>query len=99
MVQGGILTVHPGSVNGGGEAPGGDSSLQQGAGKRSSGAPDLGSAAAAEQRTDREKGSRLGVFVSRGINRRRGAARGMEQAISHKRGMEQAEIIDTFGTY
>src|ERR1041384_8461095 len=59
MVQGGILTVHRGSIHGGGEAPGGDSSLQQGAGKRSSGAPDLGSAAATEQRRDREKGFRL----------------------------------------
>src|SRR3954463_9331977 len=56
MVQGGLLTVHPGSVHGGGEAPGGQSSLLQGAGKRSSGALDLGSAAAAEQRRDREKG-------------------------------------------
>ena len=56
MVQGGLLTVHPGSIHGGGEDPGGGSSLRQGAGKRSSGAPDLGSAAAAEQRRDREKG-------------------------------------------
>src|SRR4051812_39908608 len=55
MVQGGLLTVHPGSIHGGGEAPGGDSSLRQGAGKRSSGAPDLGNVAAAEQRRDREK--------------------------------------------
>src|SRR3954470_19268980 len=56
MVQGGLLTVHPGSIHGGGEAPGGGSSLRQGAGKRAPGAPDLGSAAAAEQRRDREKG-------------------------------------------
>ena len=56
MVQGGLLTVHPGSMHGGGEAPGSGSSLRQGAGKRSSGAPDLGSSAAAEQRSDREKG-------------------------------------------
>src|SRR3954462_4413492 len=56
MVQGGLLMVHPGSIHGGGEAPVGGSSLRQGAGKRSSGAPDLGSAAAAEQRRDREKG-------------------------------------------
>src|SRR3954463_9135127 len=76
MVQGGLLTVHPGSIHGGGEAPGGGSSLRQGAGKRSSGAPDLGSAAAEEQRRDRKKGSRLRVFASRGINRQRGAARG-----------------------
>src|SRR3954468_8047306 len=49
MVQGGLLTAHPGSVHGGGEAPGGQSSLRRGAGKRSSYAPNLGSAVAAEQ--------------------------------------------------
>src|SRR4051812_42977082 len=63
MVQGGLLMVHPGSIHGGGEAPGGGSSLRQGAGKRSSSAPDLGSTAAAEQRRDREKG-----FPSRGFH-------------------------------
>jgi hypothetical protein len=62
MVQGGLLTAHPGSVHGGGEAPGGDPSLRQGAGKRSPDAPDLGSAAAAEQRRDREKGFCLQGF-------------------------------------
>ena len=56
MVQGGLLTAHSGSTHGGGEAPGGDPSLRQGAGKKSPDAPDLGSAAAAEQRRDREKG-------------------------------------------
>ena len=56
MVQGGLLTTHPGSVHGGGEAPGGGYPLRQGAGKSSPDAPDLGSAAAAEQRRDREKG-------------------------------------------
>ena len=50
MVQGGLLTAHPRSVHGGGEAPGGDPSLRQGAGKGSSDALDLGSATAAEQR-------------------------------------------------
>ena len=50
MVQGGLLTAHPGSAHGGGEALGGQSSLRQGAGKGPDGAPDLGSAAAAEQR-------------------------------------------------
>ena len=49
MVQGGLLTAHPGSAHGGGEAPGGQSSLRQGAEKSSAGAPDLGSAATAEQ--------------------------------------------------
>src|ERR1044071_9340356 len=76
MVQGGLLTVHPGSIHGGGEAPGGGSSLRQGAGKRSSGTSDLGSATAVEQRRDREKG-----FPSRGFHVTRiiwanGAARG-----------------------
>ena len=49
MVQGGLLTAHPGSAHGGGEAPGGQSSLRQGAGKGSSGDPDLGIEAVAEQ--------------------------------------------------
>src|SRR3954466_9575976 len=52
MVQGRLLTAHPGSVHGGGEAPGGRSSLRKGVGKDPDGAPDLGSAAAAEQRRD-----------------------------------------------
>ena len=43
MVQGRLLTTHAGGVHGGGEAPGGDPPLQQGAGKSSPGAPDLGS--------------------------------------------------------
>ena len=49
MVQGGLLTAHPGSAHGGGEAPGDRSSLRQGAGIGSFGDPDLGIAAAAEQ--------------------------------------------------
>ena len=57
MVQGRILTAHPGSVHGGGESPGGRSSLRQGAGKGPDGAPDLGSAMAAEQRRVFEIGS------------------------------------------
>ena len=43
MVQGRLLTTHLGGVHGGGEAPGGDPPLRQGAGKSSPGAPDLGS--------------------------------------------------------
>src|SRR6187399_3585092 len=43
MVQGRLLTSHPGGVHGGGEAPGGVPPLRQGAGKSSPGAPDLGS--------------------------------------------------------
>ena len=48
MVQGGLLTAHPGSVHVDGEAPRGESSLWQGAGTASSGSPDLETAAAAE---------------------------------------------------
>src|ERR1041385_6856333 len=74
MVQGGLLTVHPGSIHGGGEAPGGDSSLRQGAEKRSSGAPDLGSATAAETRRDREKGFHPRGFPVRGNKERKGGS-------------------------
>src|SRR3954470_685883 len=76
MVQRKLLTSHPGSIHGGEETPGGGSSLRHGAGKKSAGAPDLGSAAAAEQRRDREKASLLEGFPRRRIYRRRGAARG-----------------------
>ena len=56
MVQGGLFTAHPGNAHGGGESPGGQSSLWQGVGIGSSGSPDLGIVAAAEQRGDSEKG-------------------------------------------
>src|SRR3954468_22072309 len=96
MVQGGLLTVHPRSIHGGGEATRGDSSLRQGVGKRSSGAPDLGSAAAAEQRRDREIGFRPRGFLvtgnkkakggsqrwARGSRRPPGAARGLAAWVS-----------------
>src|SRR6187399_3748981 len=82
MVQGGLLTTHPGSVHGGGEAPGGGSPLRQGAGKSSPDAPDLGSVAAAEQRRDREKGFRprgfrdeRNIYAKGGSQRRRGGPR------------------------
>ena len=55
MVQGRLLTAHPGGVHGDGGAPGGDSSLRQGVGKVSPGIPDL-ETAAAEQRGDWGKG-------------------------------------------
>ena len=55
MVQGGLLTSHPGSVHGDGEAPGGGSSLRQGAGIGSPGSPDLEKAATVEDRRGREK--------------------------------------------
>src|SRR3954468_22771858 len=55
LVQGGILTTHPGGVHGDGGAPGGDSSFRQGAGAMSPGSPNLETAAAAIQRGDLEK--------------------------------------------
>src|SRR6187401_361280 len=61
MVQGRLLTSHPGGVHGGGEAPGGDPPLRQGAGKSSPGAPDLGSGGGGET----EMRSRKRVPVSR----------------------------------
>ena len=78
MVQGRLLTSHPGGVHGGGEAPGGDPPLRQGAGKSSPGAPDLGSAAAAEQRLDRKKGSVLEGFGTRGVYMPKGVTRSGE---------------------
>ena len=82
MVQGGLLTAHPGSAHGGGEAPGGGSPLRQGAGKSSPDAPDLGSVAAAEQRRDREKRFRprgfrdeRNIYAKGGNQRRRGGPR------------------------
>src|SRR4051812_5462379 len=58
MVQGGLVTAHPGSAHGGGEALEGQSSLRQGAGTGSSGCPDLPIVAAAEQRKISRKGFR-----------------------------------------
>src|SRR4051812_13673687 len=66
MVQGGLLTSHPGSVHGNGEAPGGESSLQQGARTASPDSTDLETEAAAEQRRDREKVFCPEVFRSEG---------------------------------
>src|SRR3954464_10309183 len=62
MVQGGLLTAHTGSVHGNGEAPGGESSLRQGAGTGSPGSPDLETAVAAEQRGVAKKDSAPRVF-------------------------------------
>ena len=50
MVQGGLLTAHPGGVHGYGWSPGGGSSSLQGAEAASPGSPDLEMAAAAVQR-------------------------------------------------
>ena len=48
MVQGGLLTAHPGGVHGGGWTLGAGSSFRQGAGPASPGSPDLETAATAE---------------------------------------------------
>src|ERR1041385_5477146 len=76
MVQGILLTEHPGSVHGGGEAPGGQSSLRQGAGKGPDGAPDLGSSGAAEHKRDCEIGFCLRKFPMVENKKAKGAARG-----------------------
>src|ERR1041385_5330 len=76
MVQGKLLTRHPGSIHGEEETPGGRTSLRQGAGKRSSGAPDLGSEAAAEQRRNRKIGFCLWSFPGTEKKWAKGAARG-----------------------
>ena len=55
MVQGGLLTAHPGGVHGYGWSPGGGSSSRQGAGAASPGSPDLETAATAIQRGVHEK--------------------------------------------
>src|SRR3954464_9496784 len=62
MVQGGLLTAHPGSVHGDGEAPGDESSLRQGAGTGFPGNPDLEMAAVVKQRRDHRKGFCPGGF-------------------------------------
>ena len=67
MVQGGLLTAHPGSAHCGGEAPRAQSSLWQGVGTGSSGCPDLGIAAAVEQRRSSRKEGPPEVLI-RGVN-------------------------------
>src|ERR1043165_5932676 len=71
MVQGGLLTAHPGGVHGYGWSPGGGSSFRQGAGAASPDRPDLETAAGAIQRGVRER-SILGVSTPRAKYRRRG---------------------------
>ena len=66
MVQGGLLTAHPGGVHGGEWTPGGGSSFRQGAGAASPGSPDLETAAAAVQRGDREKDFNIRGFLREG---------------------------------
>ena len=62
MVQGGLLTAHPGGDHADGEASGGESSLRQGAGTASPGDPEIGIAAAAEQWTKSCNGALLEGF-------------------------------------
>ena len=64
MVQGGLLTAHPGGDHGDEEASGGQSSLRQGAGIASPGDPEIGIAAAAEQWTKSHNGVALEGFRS-----------------------------------
>ena len=56
MVQGGLLTAHPGGEHGGGEVSGGQSTFRQGAGTASPGDPEIGIAAAMEQWTKSRNG-------------------------------------------
>ena len=64
MVQGGLLTAHPGGDHGDGEASEGQSSLRQGAETGSSGDPEVGIAAAVEQWTKSRNGALLKGFWS-----------------------------------
>ena len=66
MVQGGLLTAHPGGVHGYGWSPGGGSSFRQGGGTASPGSPDLETVVVAEQRGSREKGIRIRGFYTEG---------------------------------
>ena len=62
-----LLTAHPGGVHGDGWAPGGESSLRQGAGTASPGSPNLETAAAEVQRGDREKYLYIWGFLDGGV--------------------------------
>ena len=66
MVQGGLLTTHPGGVHGDGGAPGGGSSFQHGAGATSPGSPDLETAVAAVRRGDQENNFNIRGFLREG---------------------------------
>src|SRR3954464_7469699 len=76
MVQGGLLTAHPGGGHGDGGVPGGGSSLRQGARAASPGSPDLETAAAEIQRGVAKVRSILGVSTPRAKYMRRGAPGG-----------------------
>src|SRR4051812_39033569 len=81
MVQGRLLTAHPGSVHGDGGDPGGESSLRQGAGTASPGSPDLETAVAVEQRRDWGKGFFFKGFRTRDKYRRKGASKGATRGL------------------
>ena len=66
MVQGGLLTAHPGGVHGDGGSPAGGSSFRQGAGAASPGSPDHETAAVAVQRGDRKKNFGIRGFLREG---------------------------------
>src|SRR3954464_3802120 len=66
MVQGGLLTAHPGGVHGYGWSPEGGSSFRQGAGAASPSSSDLEMAAAAIQWRDRGKGIDIRGFHPEG---------------------------------
>src|SRR3954465_13804158 len=68
MVQGVLLTAHPGGVHGDGWSPGGGSSFRQGAEAASPGSPDLEMAAAAVQRGEREYQIDIRGFPIGGVN-------------------------------
>src|SRR4051794_11153872 len=72
MVQGVLLTGHPGGVHGYGWSPGGGSSFRQCAGAASIGSPDLEMAAAAIQRAVRESQIDIRVSTPRAKYRWRG---------------------------
>src|SRR4051812_14085716 len=72
MVQGRLLTAHPGGIHGDGGAPRGESSLREGAWTASPGTPDLETAAAAEQRRDWKRVSGVEGFRTGGKYRRKG---------------------------
>ena len=66
MVEGGLLTTHPGGVHGDGGSPGGGSSFRQGVGAASPGSPDLETTAATLQRGDGKRDFDIRGFLREG---------------------------------
>ena len=79
MVQGELLTAHPGGVHGNGWSPGGGSSFRQGAGVASLGSPDLETAAAAVQRVDWKNNFDIRGFLREGNILAKGGTEGFHQ--------------------